>query len=61
MTHTYQVSSMTYNGCRANVQKTLSELQSAEKVDVNFEEKLANIEMEKHKKKLKILTLDIKC
>jgi len=48
MTHTYQITGMTCNGCRKHVQKTLSEVQGIINVQVNLEEKTAIIEMEKH-------------
>lgn len=34
MTHTYNVTGMTCNGCRASVEKTLSALPNVTKVDV---------------------------
>jgi len=48
MTHTYQISGMTCNGCSSHVQKTLSEVAGVSKVEVSLEEKSASIEMEKH-------------
>ena len=48
MTHTYQISGMTCNGCRSHVQKTLSEVPGVTKAEVNLEEKAASIEMGKH-------------
>ena len=48
MKHTYQIIGMTCSGCRSHVEKTLSEVAGVTKVEVNLEEKLANIEMEKH-------------
>ena len=48
MTHTYQITGMTCNGCSNHVQKTLSEVQGVSKVEVNLQEKQASIEMEKH-------------
>ena len=48
MTHTYQITGMTCNGCSNHVQKTLSEVQGVSKVEVNLQEKLASIEMDKH-------------
>lgn len=48
MTHTYQITGMTCNGCRSHVQKTLSDVQGVSKVEVNLEAKSAIIEMEKH-------------
>ena len=48
MTHTYQITGMTCNGCRSHVQKILSEVQGVSKVEVNLVEKSAFIEMETH-------------
>jgi Cu2+-exporting ATPase len=48
MKHTYQVSGMTCNGCRAHVQKTLSGVQGVTAAEVNLEEKTATIEMDQH-------------
>lgn len=48
MKHTYQVTGMTCNGCRAHVQKTLSGVQGVTVADVNLEEKTATIEMDQH-------------
>jgi len=48
MTHTYQISGMTCNGCRSHVQKTLSEVQGVSVAKVNLDEKTATIEMEQH-------------
>lgn len=48
MKHTYEVSGMTCNGCRAHVEKALSEVSGVSKVEVNLEQKKVEIEMEEH-------------
>ncbi len=48
MKHTYQLSGMTCNSCRSQVQKTLSEISGVVKAEVNLEEKSASIEMNEH-------------
>ena len=48
MTHTYQISGMSCNGCRNHVLKTLSEVEGVTKIEVSLEEKSATIEMDRH-------------
>lgn len=48
MTHTYNVTGMTCNGCRASVEKTLSALPNVTKVDVELQSQTATITMSKH-------------
>ncbi|WP_179343910.1 heavy-metal-associated domain-containing protein [Winogradskyella ursingii] len=48
MTHTYNVSGMTCNNCKASVEKSLSALSNVEDVSVNLEEKTAKIKMTSH-------------
>lgn len=48
MTHTYNVTGMTCNGCRASVEKTLSALSNVTKVDVELQSQTATITMSKH-------------
>ncbi len=48
MTHTYNVTGMTCNGCRASVEKTLSALPNVTKVDVELQSQTATITMNKH-------------
>lgn len=48
MTHTYIVTGMTCNGCKASVEKSLSEIPEVEEVSVNLEAKEATITMNKH-------------
>lgn len=48
MTHTYKVDGMTCNGCKASVQKYLSELGNVTKVDVNLEKGEVEVSMVKH-------------
>jgi Cu2+-exporting ATPase len=48
MTHKYQISGMTCDGCSKHVQKTLSEVRGVEKVVVSLVEKIATIETDKH-------------
>lgn len=48
MTHTYNVTGMTCNGCKASVEKSLSELQHIESVEVNLNSNTATIKMNKH-------------
>ena len=47
MTHTYKITGMTCNGCRAHVEKTLQEVQGVKKASVDLEKAEAVIEMEK--------------
>jgi len=48
MTHTYKVSGMTCNNCKASIQKYLSELENVTKVDVNLEKGEVEVSMTKH-------------
>ena len=48
MTHTYKVEGMTCGGCKASVEKYLSELNSVTNVVVNLEKGEAEIEMRTH-------------
>ncbi|MCP9199696.1 heavy metal translocating P-type ATPase [Gramella sp. GC03-9] len=48
MTHTYQVTGMTCNGCRSHVEKTLNEVPGVVKASVNLENSEAEISMKKH-------------
>ncbi|WP_326493561.1 heavy metal translocating P-type ATPase [Salinimicrobium sp. TH3] len=48
MTHTYQVTGMTCNGCRAHVEKTLQGVKGVQNASVDLEKAEAVIEMEKH-------------
>ncbi|MEQ8926216.1 MAG: heavy metal translocating P-type ATPase, partial [Fulvivirga sp.] len=48
MTHTYQISGMTCNGCRSHVQETLSKVEGVIQVSVDLEQAKATIEMESH-------------
>jgi heavy metal translocating P-type ATPase len=48
MTHTYIVSEMTCDGCKAHVQKALSEIDNVESVVIDLETKEAEITMSKH-------------
>lgn len=48
MTHTYNVTGMTCNGCRASVEKTLYALPNVTKVDVELQSQTATITMSKH-------------
>lgn len=48
MIHTYKISGMTCNGCRASVEKHLSDLENVTKADVNLETGEAEISMVKH-------------
>ena len=47
MTHTYQISGMTCNGCRTKVEKTLNEIEGISAV-VTLEPPIATISMQKH-------------
>ncbi len=47
MTHTYQISGMTCNGCRTKVEKTLNEIEGISAV-VTLEPPIATITMQKH-------------
>lgn len=48
MTHTYNVTGMTCNGCKASVEKSLSELKDVESVEVNLNSSTATIKMREH-------------
>lgn len=48
MTHTYKIDGMTCNGCKASVEKHLSELEGVTRVDVNLEKGEAIVSMKKH-------------
>jgi P-type Cu+ transporter len=48
MNHTYKISEMSCNGCRAHVEKSLSEIEGVEAVQVDLEKKEAEITMSKH-------------
>lgn len=48
MKHTYKISGMTCNSCKASVEKQLNQLENVEKVSVNLEEGEAEITMNKH-------------
>ncbi len=48
MTHTYNVTGMTCNGCKASVEKSLSELKYVESVEVDLNSSTATIKMNKH-------------
>jgi heavy metal translocating P-type ATPase len=48
MKHTYKITGMTCDGCRAHVQKTLSEVSEVSKVSVNLSTNEAEIHMNNH-------------
>ena len=48
MKHTYSISGMTCNGCRAHVEKTLSQVAGVKNTSVDLEKGEATIEMESH-------------
>lgn len=48
MIHKYNVTGMTCNGCKASVEKSLSELQDVESVEVDLNNNTATIAMKKH-------------
>lgn len=48
MIHTYKVTGMTCNGCKASVEKALSDLPDVDHVEVNLENQSATIKMTKH-------------
>lgn len=48
MIHKYNVTGMTCNGCKASVEKSLSELQDVESVEVDLNNSTATITMQKH-------------
>ena len=48
MTHTYKVSGMTCQHCKASVEDSIKELENVKSVSVDLEAKEAQIDMEKH-------------
>lgn len=48
MTHTYQISGMTCNGCRNHVQETLSKVEGVKNVVVDLDQAQVTIEMDSH-------------
>lgn len=48
MKHTYKITGMTCNGCRAHVEKTLNEVEGVQKARVSLEDEKAEIEMKEH-------------
>ncbi|MCK7590128.1 cation transporter [Subsaxibacter sp. CAU 1640] len=48
MTHTYNITGMTCNGCKASVQKSLSAVENVQSVSVDLENAEASITMSKH-------------
>lgn len=48
MTHTYKITGMTCGGCKASVEKTLSELKGVTSVTVDLEKEEAILEMSTH-------------
>ncbi|MBL87468.1 MAG: heavy metal transporter [Winogradskyella sp.] len=48
MTHTYDVTGMTCNGCKASVEKALSALSDVDNVEVDLNSGTATIKMHKH-------------
>ncbi len=48
MKHTYHIHGMTCNGCRSNVEETLSKVEGVSEASVNLEKSEAIIEMESH-------------
>lgn len=48
MTHTYNITGMTCNGCKASVEKSLNALDAVNKVKVNLEKGEAEITMSSH-------------
>lgn len=48
MIHTYKVTGMTCSGCKASVEKALSDLPDVDHVEVNLENQSATIKMTKH-------------
>lgn len=48
MTHKYNVTGMTCSGCKASVEKSLSELKDVESVEVDLNSSTATIKMNKH-------------
>ncbi|WP_026836490.1 heavy metal translocating P-type ATPase [Gillisia sp. JM1] len=50
MKHSYTISGMTCNGCRAHIEKTLKEVEGVKDATVNLEKAEAEIEMDTHVK-----------
>ena len=48
MTHEYEVTGMTCNGCRSHVEETLQQVEGVKKASVDLENAEAVVEMEKH-------------
>lgn len=48
MTHTYKVSGMTCQNCKASVEKSLNDLDNITSVEVNLEQSEAKVDMKKH-------------
>jgi copper chaperone CopZ len=48
MTHTYTVTGMTCNGCKASVEDKLNSIDDVTKVSVDLEKAEAKIEMKQH-------------
>ena len=48
MTHTYDITGMTCNGCRTHVEKVLNEVEGVSNASVSLEKKEATIEMKSH-------------
>ncbi|MUP47390.1 copper-translocating P-type ATPase [Gramella sp. BOM4] len=48
MKHTYRITGMSCNGCRAHVEKALSSIEGVKKVEVDLSEAKAEIEMTQH-------------
>lgn len=48
MTHTYKITGMTCNNCKASVEKYLSEIDHVSEVTVNLENAEATVKMDKH-------------
>ena len=48
MKHTYHISGMTCNNCKASVEKYLSEIESVINVSVNLEKEEVEVTMDRH-------------
>jgi cation transport ATPase len=48
MTHVYNISGMTCNGCKASVEKSISALENVENIFVDLENEVAEITMKSH-------------
>ncbi|SDB28750.1 Cu2+-exporting ATPase [Flavobacteriaceae bacterium MAR_2010_188] len=48
MTHKYQISGMTCNGCKSHVEETLSKVEGVTSASVDLEKKEASIQMDSH-------------